>query len=125
MLNTKYKILPFHTIWTNRNCWNQKGMNLSKSASRGDLKTLYDPINGLLFGQCKDNKVVLFISTLLLVGNITTMQKSGRKKTSLTYPKTLQAYNKYMGYIVFDKLIGGSFTQNVVSRNGTRNAILE
>ncbi len=28
----------------------------------------YDPVNGILFGQCQDNKAVIFISTLPLFG---------------------------------------------------------
>ncbi len=89
-------------------------MNLSKSATRGDSKTFYNPINGLLFGQWKDNKAVSFISNLLLVSNGTTMQQNGSKKNSLTCPKALQGYNRYIGYvdlIDFDKKIGGSFMQ--------------
>ncbi len=88
-------------------------MNLSKSATMGNSKTFYDPINGLLFGQWKDNKVVSFISTLMFIGNGTTMQWSGRNKISLACPEALQAYNKCMGYVDlvnFDKKIGGTFT---------------
>ncbi len=76
-------------------------MNLLKSATRSNLKTFYNPIIGLVFGQWKDNMVVSFIYTLLLVGNSTTMQQCGSKKISLTCPKALQAYNKYMGYMDF------------------------
>ncbi len=39
MLMTRYKILECVMIWTNRKGWDQKVMNLSKSATRGHLKT--------------------------------------------------------------------------------------
>ncbi len=74
-------------------------MSLSKSATRGNMKTFYNPIIGLVFGQWKDNMVVSFIYTLLLVGNSTTMQQCGSKKISLTCSKALQACNKYMRYV--------------------------
>ncbi len=89
MLKTKYQILACDTVQTNWKGWDQKMMNLLKSATSGDSKMFYNPINRLLFGQWKDNKVVLFISTLQLVGNRTIMQQSGSEK--ITCPKALQA----------------------------------
>ncbi len=38
MLKTKYKILAYGTVLTNRIGWDQQLMNLSKSATRGNLK---------------------------------------------------------------------------------------
>ncbi len=73
MLKTKYKILACGTVQMNRRGWDQNMMSLSKSATRGNSKMFYNPINGLLFRQWKDKEVVPFISTLLLVGNGTTM----------------------------------------------------
>ncbi len=55
----------------------------------------------------------LFISTLPLVGNSTATQQCGSEKVSFTCPKTLQAYNEYLGcidFVDFDKKTGGSFT---------------
>jgi len=103
-------------------------MILLKLATRGNFKAFYNPINGLLFGQWKDNEVVSFISTLLLVGNGTTMWQSGSKKIYLTCPKALEAYNKYMKYmdlVDFDKNLDNLLLKNVVSWNATRKAILE
>ncbi len=67
MLKTKYKILACGAFWTNREGRDQKVMNLLKSATRGNSKKFYNPINGLLFEQLKDNKVVSFMSALPLV----------------------------------------------------------
>ncbi len=97
MLKGKYKTLTCGTVWTNRKCWEKNVMNLSKLATRGNSKIFYIPINGLIFGQCNDNKVVLFISSLLLVGNGKTIQQCGSQRVPYTFPKALQAYNKYMG----------------------------
>ncbi len=91
-----------------------KVMNLSKTVTWGESNRFYDPINGILFGQWKDKKLVSFISSLLLVGNCTTMQQCGSEKVPFSCPKALQAYNKYMGcvdLVDFDKKIGGSFTE--------------
>ncbi len=65
-------------------------MNLSKTVARGKSKTFYDPINGILFGQWKDNKVVSYISSLPLIGNGTTMQQCG-SEVPFNCPKALQA----------------------------------
>ncbi len=73
MLKIKYTIIACGTVRTNRRGWEMNVMNPSKSVARGKSKTFYDPINGVLFGQWKDNKVVFFISSLPLVGNSTTM----------------------------------------------------
>ncbi len=103
-------------------------MILLKLATRSNLKTFYNPIKGLLFGQCKDNKVVSFISMQPLVGNDTTMQQCESNNISSTCPKALQAYNTYMGYVDlvdFDKKLEDLLLKKVVSRNGTRKAILE
>ncbi len=69
-----------------------------------------------------------FISSLLLVCNGTTMQQSGSKKVPFSCLKTLQAYNKYVGYVDFvdfDKRIGGLFTEKSHFKNCTRKNILE
>ncbi len=73
MLMTTYKILACGTTPTNMKGWDATLMNLFKSAKRGKSKTFYNPINRILFGQLKDNKVVLFVSTIPLVGSGTTM----------------------------------------------------
>ncbi len=44
------------------------------SANRGKSKCYFDSINGISFGQWKDNKVILFVSNLPLVGIGTTTQ---------------------------------------------------
>ncbi len=63
------------------------------TVTRGKSKTFCNPINGILFGQWKDKKVVSFISSLLLVGNGTTMQQGGIEKVPFNCPKALQTYN--------------------------------
>ncbi len=73
MLKTKYKILAFGTVWTNRKGWDQMVINLSKLATKVNLKAFYNPINGLIFGQWKDNNVVSSLSTLPLDGSNITM----------------------------------------------------
>ncbi len=121
ILKTQYKILACGTIHTSSKGGDPVVMNLSTSANRGESKTCYNPINGILFGQWKDNKVVSFISTLALVGNGTTMRECGSEKVLITCPKALQAYNKYMGYVDlvdFDKNIGRSFTHKSGFKNG-------
>ncbi len=50
------------------------------TVTRGKSKTLYDPINGILFGQWKNKKVVSFISSLPLIGNGTTIQQCESEK---------------------------------------------
>ncbi len=52
MLKTKYKILACGTAQ------DQNVLSLSESKTMGNLKMFYNPINGLLFGQWKDNKLV-------------------------------------------------------------------
>ncbi len=47
-------------------------MNLLETVARGKSMICYNPINGIMFGQWIDNKVVSFISSLPLVGNGTT-----------------------------------------------------
>ncbi len=57
--------------------------------------------------------MVLFISTLPLLGNGKTMRQCWSEKVSFTCPKAFQAYNEYIGYldlVDFDNKIGGSFT---------------
>ncbi len=73
MLKTKYKILACGAVRTNRRGSHLNVMNLSKIVARGKSTKFYNPINGILFGQWKDYKVVSVISSLLLVGNSTTM----------------------------------------------------
>ncbi len=55
MLKTKYKILVSDTVRTNRRGWDTNTMKLSNTVARGKSKTFYDPMNGILFGQWKDN----------------------------------------------------------------------
>ncbi len=97
---------------TNWKGWDPVVMIFSKLANRRESKICYNTINRILFGQWKDNKVLLFISTLPLMGNKPAVQQYGDEKVFFTCPKALQAYNKYMGYVdlVADKKIGGSFT---------------
>ncbi len=114
MLKTKYKILAHGTVGTNRRGWDTNVTNLLRTIARGKSKTFYNPINGILFRQWKDNEVVSFISSLSFVGNVTTMWQCGSKKVPFNCPKALQAYNKYMGYvdlIDFDKRKGRLFTE--------------
>ncbi len=62
ILKTKNNILACGTIRTYRRGWDTNVINLSKTVIRGESKRFYNPINGILFGQWKDNKVVYFIS---------------------------------------------------------------
>ncbi len=64
MLKTKYKSLACCTITTNRKGSDWKVMNFSNSSTRGESKTYYDPINGVLFGKWNNNKVVLIYPVL-------------------------------------------------------------
>ncbi len=101
-------------ICTNMKGWDQKVMSLSNFPTRGESRPYYEPINGVLFGQWKDNKVVLFISTIPLVGMGTTTRQCGKENISFPWPNTLKEYNKYMGHIDlidYDKKFGGLFTQ--------------
>ncbi len=69
MLKPQYKILACEMICKNRKGWEQSHMILSTMSKRGTSKINCDKINGILFGQWKDNEVVFFISKLSLVGN--------------------------------------------------------
>lgn len=46
-------------------------INFPKFSRRGKSKVQYDSINGHLYSQWKDIKIVSFVSTLPLVGNET------------------------------------------------------
>ncbi len=69
VLKTKDKILTCGTIHLNWKGWDQSDMNLLKSSEKGTSKVFYVNVNGILFGQWNDNKVVSFIFTLTLVGD--------------------------------------------------------
>ncbi len=68
MLKLKYKILACGTIRTNRKGWDSDVMCLKKRGVRGESLTKYDPVNEILFGQWRNNKIVSFVSTLPLMG---------------------------------------------------------
>ncbi len=77
MVKIKYKILACGTSCMNSKGWDQKVIKLSNLSSREESKTYYNLINGGLFGQWNDNKVVSYILTLPLVGIGKTMRQCG------------------------------------------------
>ncbi len=73
----------------------------------------YDPINEILFGQWRDNKVVSFVSTLPLVREETVTHCCGSESKTFKCPSALGAYNRFMGntcLVYYYKKIGGGFT---------------
>ncbi len=127
MLKTQYKILACGTICTNKRGLDQLSMNHLKTSERSVSKIHYDLINGILFGQWKYNKVVSFISALLLVGSGITIYQCDRDKVKFTCPKALQAYNQFMGYVDlvgFDKKIGNSLPKGNISKKSTKKGLL-
>ncbi len=83
-----------------------------KKGERGECLTKYDPVNEILFGQWRDNKVVSFVSSLPLVGEELITQRCGREVKEFKCPSALCAYNRFMGYVDlvdYDKKIGGGF----------------
>lgn len=94
-------------------------MNLKKSDDRGTSLMRCDPVNRVLFGQWKDNKLVSFISTLGKYGQTTVERRVGATKEKFDIPQALYRYttDNFMGGVDShdkDKSIGGSF----VSRAG-------
>ncbi len=80
MLKMQYKVLACGKIHTNRKEWDQSTMNFNKSVSSGKSKCCFKSIRGILFLQWNNNKVVSFISTLLIVCNESTTQQSRIEK---------------------------------------------
>ncbi len=84
-----------------------------KKGERGECWTKYDPVNEVLFGQWRDNKVVSFVSTLPLLAEETVPRRCGREVKTFKCPSALCAYNRFMGYVDlvdYNKKIGGGFT---------------
>ena len=74
----------------------------------------FDPVNKVLFGQWNDNKVVLFISTLGVIGMSSVQRRVGANKVDFQIPEALKRYSSinFMGgmhNMDKDKKIGGSF----------------
>ncbi len=58
----------------------------------------YNKINQIWFGQWKENEVVSFIATLILVGDVVATCWCGEDEVKFTCSKALKAYSKFMGY---------------------------
>ncbi len=74
-------------------------MCLKNKGEQGKCLTKYNPVNEILFGQWRDNKVVSFVSTLPLVGEETANCKQKREIKTFKYRSALCAYNCFMGYL--------------------------
>ncbi len=72
-----------------------------KKGEQGGCLTKYDPINEILFGQLRDNKVVSFVSTLPLIGEESVPCWCGRESKTFKCPSALCAYNCFMGFCRF------------------------
>ncbi len=113
MLKLKYKLLACGTIRMNCKGCNCEIMCLKIKREQGECLTKYDQVNEILFGQWRDNKVVLFVSMLPLVGEESVMYQCARELKTFKCPSALCKYNRFMGYIDlvdYDKKIGIGFT---------------
>ncbi len=99
MLKTQHKILTYGTVHSNWKGWDLCQMNLLKNSNSDTLKVFYDKVNGILFGQLNDYKVVYFISTLLLVGEGVASRQCEKENLVCPCPNALISYNQYIRYL--------------------------
>jgi Transposase IS4 len=97
-LRDRCKILSTGTCRKNRKGWPSHLLGLTPiSAARGRASYAYDRTNELLCLQWRDNKVVNCVTTLIDTEEGHCRRRCGSELLTLTVPKPLGHYHKYMG----------------------------
>jgi Transposase IS4 len=97
-LRDRCKVLSTGTCRKNRKGWPSHLLGLTpQTATRGQASYAYDRTNDLLCLQWRDNKVVNCVTTLIATEEGPCRRRSGSELLTLTVPKPLGYYHKYMG----------------------------
>ena len=97
-LRDRLRLFSTGTCRANRKGWNSARLNLKKGkTNRGETLLFHDPVNGLIFGQWSDSKVVNFVSSYEDVGSGKVLRQVGPNKVELLCPVPLIRYQQNMG----------------------------
>ena len=98
VLRDRLRLFSTGTCRANRKGWDSKRLNLKKDrTNRGESLLFHDPVNGLIFGQWVDSKVVNFVSSYEDVGSGTVRRQVGQNKEEFLCPVPLIRYQMTMG----------------------------